>query len=104
MAISVRALFRLGFGSLEDPGSLVAKLVFGIVFAAVAGYVVALIARRFEMAHAAVLAVIVLLLGIISILLSTEPLWYRIADAAAEVLAVLLGGYARAWQVRKARG
>lgn len=103
MAISVRALFALGFGSLEDPGSLLAKLVFGIVFATVAGYVAALIAGRFEMAHAAALAVIILLLGIVSVLLSAEPFWYRITDAAAEVLAVLLGGYARVWQVGKAR-
>ena len=104
MAISVRVLFGLGFGNLEDSGSLLAKLVFGTMFAAVAGYVTALIARRFEMAHAGVLAAIMLLLGIISVLLSTEPLWYRIADAAAEVLAILVGGYARVWQMRKARG
>jgi hypothetical protein len=104
MAVSVRVLFTLGFGGLEDSGSLLAKLLYGTVFAALAGYVVALIARRFEIAHAAVLAAIMLLLGVISILLSVEPLWYRITDAAMEVLAILLGGYARVWQVRKARG
>lgn len=101
MAISVRVLFALGLGGLEDAGSLAAKLLFGTVFAIVAGYVTALIARRFEMAHAAVLAAILLFMGIISVLLSTEPLWYRVTDAAVEVLAVLAGGYARVWQMRK---
>ncbi len=104
MAISVRVLFGLGLGGAEDAGALVAKLVYGTVFAAAAGYLTALIARRFEMAHATALAVIMVMMGLISILLSSEPLWYRITDAVVEVLAILLGGYLRAWQVRKARG
>ena len=104
MAISVRVLFGLGLGRAEDAGPLVAKLVYGTMFAAVAGYLTALIARRFEMAHATALAAIMAMMGLISVLLAVEPLWYRITDATVEVLAILVGGYLRAWQVRKARG
>ena len=104
LAISVRVLLGLGLGGAESAGSLVFKLVYGTSFAAVAGYLTALIARRFEMAHAGVLAAIMVMMGLISVLLSAEPLWYRITDATVEVLAILLGGYVRAWQLRKARG
>jgi hypothetical protein len=104
MAMSVRVLFALRLGGAEDTRALLVKLVYGTAFAAVAGYLTALIAQRSEMVHAAVLAGIMLLLGVISVLLSVEPLWYRITDASAEVLAILLGGYARVWQVQRARG
>ena len=106
MAISVRVLFALqpgGRAAAEDLGFLLLSLWFGTVFAVIAGYMTALIARRLELVHAVALATLLVPMGIISIALGAEPLWYRITDASLEVLAVVLGGYARAWQVRKAR-
>jgi len=94
MAISVRVLFALqpgGRGAAEDLGFLLLSLWFGTAFAGLAGYLTAL-------------AILLVPTGLISIALGAEPLWYRLTDATLEVLAVVLGGYARAWQVRKVRG
>jgi NhaP-type Na+/H+ and K+/H+ antiporter len=52
------------------------------------------------------LALLSVLMGIVSMVASAgqEPFWYQIANMVVMVSAVVLGGYLRVRQVRKARG
>jgi len=109
MAIAIMALFAIWFrGKVTPPsdGFMLFSLGYGFVFAVVGGYVTAMIAKRSEMKHAMALAVFSVLMGIVSMVASAgqEPFWYQIANMVVMVSAVVLGGYLRVRQVRKARG
>ena len=100
MSISSRMLFVVW----RNPPSSV-SFVCGTAFAFGAGYLAATVARRMEMAHAIVLALLLLLpTDIIAILLSSgQPLAYMIVLALAQIAAILAGAGVRARRARKLR-
>lgn len=99
LSISSRLLFMVW----RNPGPSV-TFVYGTAFAFGTGYVVALVARRMEVAHAVALAALLVPTDIIAILFASgQPLIYVIALAAAQIVAILAGAGIRARQARSAR-
>jgi peptidoglycan/LPS O-acetylase OafA/YrhL len=104
MAIAITVLFAVSFPDpVVNPSNafMLFSLAYGFLFATLGGYTTAWIARRAEMSHATALAAFAAILGIISMIATTdsEPLWFELASLIVVVVAVLLGGSMRARQV-----
>ena len=91
-------------GGLPTTGWIIFNLAYGLVFAAVGGYVTARLAQRSEVSHSVALAVIILVLGA-SYAFSggsagpnqpAPPTWYLIVLPAVGVVGAILGGWLRA--------
>lgn len=70
-------------------------LAYVTVFAVVAGYVTAIVARRAKVFHALALAVLLLLFGVLSVESTSDGgrLWFPIANGALQFIAAVAGGY-----------
>lgn len=99
MLLSPRFLFLV----THQPGQGV-SLVYAAAYGFAIGYLVAWLGRPAEMAHAIVVALLLVPVDIIAILLAAgQPLSYLIALALAQISAILVGAGVRARQVRNAR-
>lgn len=91
---------------IASTGFLVTELVIGLAFSAAGAWVAARIARRRELLHAALTAVVCAALGILFMGLvhsNPVPLWYRIAGYVLVLPVAVLGGVlARAQNLRVA--
>lgn len=105
MAIAIMILFAVWFGgdleATPTTAFLLFSLVYGFAAATAGGYVTALIAGRAEINHAAALAALAVVMGIVSVITAAgrEPVWFQIANMVVVVAAILLGGSLRARQV-----
>jgi hypothetical protein len=87
--------------AFPQTGFLVFSTVYGMAFALLGGYVAASLARRKEIAHAAVVAGIIAVLALISLVAkSSGSLWSQIAAIVLMAPAALLGGWLRARRTR----
>ena len=104
MGITMLALGLLmpaAFSSLapREGWSMGAELAYSMIYAAFGGYVCALIARRDEVTHAGMLAVIILAMGVVNILASpggSRPIGFEAAMLILATVATVLGGLLRA--------
>lgn len=81
---------------------LLFTLAYSAVFALVAGYVAAIIARGAELGTALALASLLLLLGVVAALAASSSgseVWFPAANGALQFIAASAGGYFRARQV-----
>lgn len=88
-------------GSVEPTGPyLVVNIACGFMFAGLGGYVAATLARRNPTAHAAALAVLMLVLGFLTMGSSsgTQPAWYPPVITLGGAGFAVLGGYLRSVQ------
>jgi peptidoglycan/LPS O-acetylase OafA/YrhL len=92
--------FGAADASPREAWAMAIEIAYSIVFAILAGYVTALIARRAGIAHAAILAAIVLLISVVSLVAAPEanPLWYNATLTLLSSAAVVVGGMLRARQ------
>lgn len=75
------------------------NLAYSALFAVVAGYVTATLARREELRHAAALAALILLLGVPYIFImrgGIQPLWYLVALPLFGAAGAVAGGALKA--------
>jgi len=98
--VAVPEVFGQPGGSARLPGLgwYALNLSYSFVFAIVGGHTCARLARRAEMAHAAVLAGLLALLGLRLITSSPPqiPWWWMAGEILSGVAGVLLGGVIRA--------
>lgn len=94
------------FGPATDPRApwaMILEIVYSILFAVFGGYVAGLIARRAEEGHAAILAALILIIGVMSVaapVRSAQP-WYGAVLLMLSALFALFGGYIRARQTTR---
>ena len=102
VAFSIAVLIlwlAFGYGPKDVPPD--SFLIFSIFceafFAVGSGYLVALIARRRELLHAAILAAIFAIVGLASLLFKTHqyPYWVALSIIFINAPCTLLGGYIR---------
>ena len=106
-AASAVVLFRV---TGRDPhasaelGFVVLSVVYGLFFATLAGFVAALLGKRFEMEHALAVASLIAALGAASLLGSVKSgaIWTQLAVILIIAPSAMLGGYLRQRQVRRA--
>jgi hypothetical protein len=99
-ALSAVLLFHFAGRDPHAPGSrafIVLTTIYGILFAALGGYVAAWIAGRLELLHVAVLSCVVALLALISLIteLGKGSVWSQVAALLFMAPAVMLGGMVR---------
>ena len=84
-------------GSTGSTGLLLLLLADSVLFSVVAGYVLAMIVRRSEIKHAAILGVIQLAVGIFvqSQYWDVMPLWYHLSFLALLAPGILVGAVLR---------
>ena len=72
-------------------------LAYVTVFAVIAGYVTAVVARRAEVYHALALAVLLLLFGVLSVDSASGrgKLWFPVANGVLQFIAAIAGGCLR---------
>jgi hypothetical protein len=109
MATAVIVLFTFWFhkpGTAPTENFLLFSLVYGFAAAFAGGYVTALIARHAELKHAAALAGVSVLLGVLSMIMSSglEPRWSQVVNMVIAATGVLLGGYTKARRMTKVKG
>jgi hypothetical protein len=87
-------------GTTRTTGAMAVEIVYSVLFAMFGGYVAALIARRAEVAHAAILAAVILLISVITVMGTREPapLWYNATLTLLSAAGVIVGGMLRARQ------
>lgn len=88
-----------------DPVYFIFRLGTGFVFIAIGGYTAALMAGRFEMAHALSVGALSIAAGILEVINypGEQPLWYSIALMFLSIPSALAGGYFRARQAEAPR-
>jgi hypothetical protein len=88
-----------------EPAYFAFRLGTGFVFIAIGGYTAALMAGRFEMAHALSVGALSIAAGILEAFYyaGEQPLWYSIALMFLSIPSALAGGYFRARQVEAPR-
>jgi TM2 domain-containing membrane protein YozV len=88
-----------------DPVYFVFRLGAGFIFIAGGGYVAALLAGRFEMAHALTVGALSIAASILEAIYyaGEQPLWYSIALMFLSIPSALVGGYFRARQLEPPR-
>lgn len=85
-------------GILEPtPGYLVGSLIFSFIFAVVSGYITASIAQSAIITHALGLGVLMVVLGLISLIIGSnpQPIWSQIVSLIIPIPSVYLGGMMR---------
>lgn len=93
-------------GGLPTTGWIIFNLAYGLIFAAVGGYVTAQVAQRSELSHSVALAVVILVLGVAYAFSGgsagpdqpAPPTWYLVVLPAVGVVGAILGGWLRARQ------
>ena len=101
-------LASVGWQTLDEPSERILWILtfWRVVASVAAGYVAAAVAGRGEIAHAAALAALAILVALGSMLAGVggkEPLWSQIAHLALMGPLIALGGYLRRLQVGFAR-
>jgi hypothetical protein len=81
--------------------AMVVEILYSVVFAAFGGYVTGLIARRAEVGHAAILAALILLIGVWSISVPLLSVQYGTLMLVLAAMFALFGGYIRARQTAR---
>lgn len=94
-----------GYGPDQDFQSssfLIISIFFEALFAVGCGYLVALIADRMELLHAAILAALFVISGIAYLLLRLNhyPIWVPLSTIFVNAPCIILGGFIRRKQVR----
>lgn len=98
MLLSPRLLFLV----TRQPGEST-SVIYEAAYAFAIGYLVGWLGRRAEMAHAVVVALLLVPVDIIAILLASgRPLSYLIVLALSQIVALLAGAGVRARQARSA--
>ncbi|MFC2142336.1 hypothetical protein ACFLR7_05330 [Acidobacteriota bacterium] len=89
--------------TIPSTAFLAASVFCEALFALGSGYLIALIARRRELLHAAFLSAVFVIFGILYLLLGLNhyPLWIPLAMIVLHAPAVLLGAYLRKQRVRR---
>ena len=103
-AASALVLFKL---SGQDPhapasmGFMVVSIVYGIVFAALSGFLAAWLAKRYEFEHGLAVASVIAAIGAASLLTSPggDAKWTQLAALLLMAPSALAGGWYRARQV-----
>jgi hypothetical protein len=104
-ALSAILLFRLSGRDPHAPaeiGFVLVTVVYGMLFATLAGFLAALLGRRFEMEHALAVASLIAALGAASLLASVKSgaIWTQLAAILIIAPCAMLGGYLRQRQLR----
>ena len=97
MAVAIQLMFHLSGRNPHAPASgrfIVVTILYGIVCAAVGGYVTGRLAGRLPLLHAAVLACLVAVIALISLLatLGSGSIWTQLVALLFLAPAVLVGG------------
>jgi ABC-type transport system involved in multi-copper enzyme maturation permease subunit len=108
-AITAVLLFRIsGVNPHQSTavGFIIGSIVYGVFFAGLGGYVTASIARRSELAHALVVAVIIALIAIVSIIVAPKEgvLWSELATLLLSAPAAWIGGYVKSRRMQRVKG
>lgn len=104
-AVSAILLFRLSGHDPHAPaeiGFVLITVIYGMLFATLAGFLAALLGRRFEMEHALAVASLIAALGAASLLASVKSgaIWTQLAAILIIAPCAMLGGYLRQRQLR----
>ena len=104
-AVSALLLFRLSGRDPHAPaeiGFVIVTIVYGMLFATLAGFLAALLGKRFEMEHALAVASLIAALGAASLLASVKSgaIWSQLAAILIIAPCAMLGGYLRQRQLR----
>jgi hypothetical protein len=104
-AVSALLLFRLSGRDPHAPaeiGFVIVTVVYGMLFATLAGFLAALLGKRFEMEHALAVASLIAALGAASLLASVKSgaIWSQLAAILIIAPCAMLGGYLRQRQLR----
>jgi peptidoglycan/LPS O-acetylase OafA/YrhL len=89
-------------GSPREAWAMGIEIAYSVLFAILSGYVTALIARRAEIGHAAILAAIVLLISVVSLIAAPDstPVWYNATLTVLSAAGVIVGGMLRTRQIK----
>lgn len=103
-AASAVALFKLSGHDPHAPagiGFMVFSIIYGIIFAALGGFVTAWLARRYEFEHALGVASIIAAVGAASMLTQSggDVVWTQLAALLVMAPSAIAGGWYRARQV-----
>lgn len=101
-SFALRAVAPQTDAALPSLNHLLFTLAYSAVFAFVAGYVAAIIAKGAELGTALALGALLLLLGVVGALASSSSgrdVWFPAANGALQFIAASAGGYFRARQV-----
>ncbi|HZQ67967.1 MAG TPA: hypothetical protein VFA68_05545 [Terriglobales bacterium] len=106
-AASAVVLFRWTGRDPHAPAEIwfvIVTIVYGLFFATLAGFVAALLGKRFEMEHALAVASLIAALGAASLLaeVKSDAIWTQLAAILIIAPSAMLGGYLRQRQVRRA--
>lgn len=104
-AVSAILLFRLSGHDPHAPaeiGFVLVTIVYGMLFATLAGFLAALLGKRFEMEHSLAVASLIAALGAASLLASVKSgaIWTQLAAILIIAPCAMLGGYLRQRQLR----
>lgn len=88
---------------LGGPAFMLGALLYGVLFATLAGYVTAPIAPRFEFEHSLTLASIIAAGGAASLIAKPGVRWIQIAALLTTAPMAMIGGYLRRRQIVVAR-
>jgi hypothetical protein len=106
-AISALALFAI---SGHDPhaaagaGFMLFSILYGVFFGTVAGFLAAVLAKRFEIEHSLAVATLIAAAGAASLLTSgRSAVWTELAALLIMAPSAMAGGYLRMRQLRSAK-
>lgn len=104
-AASAFLLFRLTGRNPHAPAELwfqMATILYGLFFAALGGFVAALLGKRFEIEHALAVASLIAAFGAASLLatVKTGAIWTQLASILLIAPCAMVGGYLRQRQLR----
>jgi len=105
-AVSAILLFRLSGHDPHAPaetGFVIVTILYGMFFATLAGFLAALLGKRFEMEHALAVASLIAALGAASLLASVKSgaIWTQLAAILIIAPCAMLGGHLRQLQRRR---
>jgi len=91
--------------TLGPMATIAVAVPYTFVCSLIGGYIVALVARRSEIKHAAILTGLMAAVTIISMIIAIaiEPLWYKITYLVVMAPATIFGGYIRSRRKQKAQ-
>jgi hypothetical protein len=103
-AVSAIALFKLSGQAPHAPASIgfmIISILYGIVFAALSGFVAAWMAKRYEFEHGLAVASVIAAIGAASWLTSagSDAKWTQLAALLVMAPSAIAGGWYRARQV-----
>jgi uncharacterized membrane protein YedE/YeeE len=104
-AASALLLFRVTGRHPHEPAEtwfMIVTIIYGLLFATLAGFVAAFLGKKFEMEHALAVASLIAAVGAASLLadVKTSAIWTQLAVILIIAPSAMLGGYLRQRQVK----